>query len=78
MSDYFFDYANSVEINYAIEAMIPLISSYYVFHLIFLSIFEASRFLFSVLLSPPPSILATKTGIIYLKPPLNFIITLLL
>ena len=78
MPDYFFDYANSVEINYAIEAMIPLILSYYVFHLIFLSISEASRFLFSVLRAPPPSILATKTGTIYLKPPFNFIITLLL
>ena len=76
--DYSCDYANDEGINFAIEAMIPLISSYYVFHLIFLFIFEASHFIFAVLITPLPSILPTKTGDIYLKSPLNLISALLL
>lgn len=58
--------------------MIPLALSYSVFHPIFLFTFEASRFLFSVLATPPPSIVIAKTGDIYLKSPLDLTSALLL
>jgi hypothetical protein len=58
--------------------MRPLTLSYCAFHLIFLFIFEASRFIFSVLATPLLSILATKTRNNYLKPPLNLAAALLL